>query len=328
MPGDEEVDLEVAQLHGDYYAARMPAAAIRTSKLSKDYGLGHGLFELDLEVSAQEVFGYLGPNGAGKSTTIRCLMGLIRPTLGSAQIFGLDCRRDSVAVKRKVGYMPGEMPQYGSLRGKEVVAYLGGLRGAVNPTVVRSIAERFDLDLGRRFREYSSGNKKKLGIVLAFMHKPDLLILDEPTGGLDPLNQQEFYKLVRETRDAGATIFLSSHILSEVEHVCDRVGIIRAGRLAKVADLDEIHRIRLHRLDLEFAPGTEVPEAAIRSAVGIEDVVVGDHRVTCKVTGTFDPLLKALSGASVINLVSHEPSLEEIFLTYYKPETTAQPVTR
>ena len=306
----------------------MPAAAIRTSKLSKDYGLGRGLFDLDLEVSPQEVFGYLGPNGSGKSTTIRCLMGLIRPTQGSAHIFGLDCQRDSVAVKRKVGYMPGDMPQWGSMRGKEVVAYLGGMRGGADPKIVRNIAERFELDLDRRFREYSSGNKKKLGIVLAFMHKPDLLILDEPTGGLDPLNQQEFYKLLHETRDAGATTFLSSHILSEVEHVCDRVGIIRSGRLVKVADLDEIHSIRLHRLELEFAPDIEVPEAAIRSAAGVEDVVVSDHRVTCTVRGAFDPLLKALDGTSVINLVSHEPSLEEIFLTYYKHDVPAEFIAR
>ena len=306
----------------------MAVTAIRTSKLSKDYGLGRGLFELDLEVTPQEVFGYLGPNGAGKSTTIRCLMGLIRPTAGSAHIFGLDCQRDSVAVKRKVGYMPGDMPQFGSLRGKEVVAYLGGLRGGADPKIVRNIAERFDLDLGRRFREYSSGNKKKLGIVLAFMHRPQLLILDEPTGGLDPLNQQEFYKLLGETRDAGATTFLSSHILSEVEHVCDRVGIIRSGRLVKVADLDEIHRIRLHRLELEIAPASEVPEAAIRSAAGVEDVVIGDHTVTCTVRGTFDPLLKALNGVIVTNLVSHEPSLEEIFLTYYRPDAPSEAIVR
>jgi ABC-2 type transport system ATP-binding protein len=306
----------------------MPVAAIQTSKLSKDYGLGHGLFGLDLTVSPQEVFGFLGPNGAGKSTTIRCLMGMIRPTFGSAHIFGLDCLRDSVAVKRKVGYMPGDMPQFGSLRGREIVAYLGGLRSTVDPTLVRKIAERFDLDLGRRFREYSSGNKKKLGIVLAFMHKPDLLILDEPTGGLDPLNQQEFYRLVNETRDAGATIFLSSHILSEVEHVCDRVGIIRSGRLVKVAELDEIHRIRVHRIELEFAPGTDVPDAAIRSAAGVEDLVVEDNKVTCTVKGAFDPLLKALSGAAVTNLVSHEPSLEELFLTYYRPDAPAEALAR
>src|ERR1700674_5818930 len=233
---------------------------VETQGLSKDYGSGPGLFDLDLTISRESVFGCLGPNGAGKTTTIKLLMAMIRPTRGTARMFGLDCQKDAVAVKRKVGYLPAELPQFGGLRGSEIVAYLAGLRGGVDKLRVKSLAERLDVDLGRRFREYSSGNKKKLGIVLAFMHKPDLLILDEPTGGLDPLNQQEFYKLVVETRDAGATIFLSSHILSEVEHVCDRAGIIRSGRLVKVADLDEIHRIRLHRLEIEFAPGTHLAE--------------------------------------------------------------------
>ena len=306
----------------------MPVAAIQTSKLTKDYGLGRGLFDLDLTVAPGEVFGFLGPNGAGKSTTIRCLMGMIRPTFGSAHILGLDCLRDSVEVKRKVGYMPGDMPQLGNLRGREVVAYLGGMRGTIDLGLVRKIAERFDLDLGRRFREYSSGNKKKLGIVLAFMHRPELLILDEPTGGLDPLNQQEFYRLANETRDAGATIFLSSHILSEVEHVCDRVGIIRSGRLVKVAELDEIHNIRVHRVELEFAPGTDIPQADIQSAEGVEEVVAGDNKVTCTVKGSFEPLLKALQGATVTNLVSHEPSLEELFLTYYRPDAPSEALTR
>jgi len=215
----------------------MPASAIRTSRLTKDYGVGRGLFDLDLQVAAQEVFGYLGPNGSGKTTTIRLLMGMIRPTTGSAYIFGLDCMREAVEVKRKVGYLPGDVPQFGSLRGSEIVAYLGGMRGGVDRATVRKLAERFDLDLDRRFREYSRGNKQKLAIVLAFMHKPDLLILDEPTSGLDPLNQQEFYALLREVRDDGATVFLSSHVLSEVEHVCDRVGIVRDGRLVRVAQL-------------------------------------------------------------------------------------------
>ena len=303
----------------------MAVAAVRTSKLTKDYGLGRGLFDLDLQVAQQEVFGYLGPNGAGKSTTVRCLMGLIRPTAGSAQVFGLDCLRDAVEVKRRVGYIPGEMPQFGSLRGREVVAYLGGMRGGVDPRVVRAIAERFNLDLSRRYREYSSGNKRKLGIVLAFMHKPQLLILDEPTGGLDPLNQQEFYNLLRETRDSGATVFLSSHILSEVEHVCDRVGIIRSGRLVKVAELDELHRIRLHRVEIAFAPDTEIPEAAIRAAAGVDDVVVEGGTLTCTVHGAFQPLLKALEGAQVANLVSHEPNLEEVFLAYYREGSATLP---
>jgi len=303
----------------------MAVTAIRTSRLTKDYGIGRGLFDLELEVSPQEVFGYLGPNGSGKTTTIRCLMGMIRPSSGTAHIFGLDCRRDSVAVKRKVGYLPGDIPQFGSLRGKEVVAYLAGMRGGVEPKTVRSITERFDLDLGRRFREYSSGNKQKLGILLAFMHKPELLILDEPTSGLDPLNQQEFYALLRESREGGATVFLS-HILSEVEHVCDRVGILRAGRLATVAELEELQHIRAHRVEIEFAQDAEVPEAAIRSAAGVEDVEVDGRRVTCTVRGTFEPLFNAIRNAQVTDLVSTEPSLEEIFLSYYSepPATEAQ----
>src|SRR5947209_14821734 len=206
----------------------MPAA-IDTSGLSKDYGRGRGLFDLDLEVNEGEVLGYLGPNGAGKTTTIRLLMGLIHPSVGSASIFGLDCQRQAVEVKRYVGYVPGELPQFGGLRGSEIVAYMAGLRGGVDNTVVARICERLGLDLGQRYREYSRGNKQKLAIVLAFMHRPRLLVLDEPTGGLDPLNQQEFYALVREARGRGATVFLSSHILAEVEAVCDRVGIIRAG---------------------------------------------------------------------------------------------------
>jgi ABC-2 type transport system ATP-binding protein len=234
------VNFEVAQLHGAYMLREMAVPAIRTSKLSKDYGVGRGLFDLDLEVTPQEVFGYLGPNGAGKTTTIRLLMGMIKPTAGGAYVFGLDCKRDYVEVKRRVGYLPGDIPQFGSLRGKEVVSYLGGMRGGVDLKVVRGIAERFDLDLNRHFREYSSGNKRKLGILLAFMHRPDLLILDEPTNGLDPLNQQEFYELLREARGGGATVFLSSHVLSEVEHVCDTVGILRAGKLVRVARLEEL----------------------------------------------------------------------------------------
>jgi ABC-2 type transport system ATP-binding protein len=305
----------------------MDVAAIQTSKLSKNYGLGRGLFDLDLHVEAQEVFGFLGPNGAGKSTTIRCLMGLIRPTAGSAHIFGLDCIRDYVAVKRKVGYVPGEMPQFGSLRGSEVVAYLGALRGGADLKAVRTLAERFNLDLTRRYREYSSGNKQKLAIVVAFMHRPQLLILDEPTHGLDPLNQQEFFALLSEAREDGATVFLSSHILSEVERMCDRVGIIRSGRLVTIADLDELHAIRFHHVELEFAPGTEVPVNAIRSAAGVEDVVGSDHSVTCTVKGSFEPLLDALRGSTVTNLVSHEPTLEEIFLEYYRETAPTKALT-
>jgi ABC-2 type transport system ATP-binding protein len=289
--------------------------AIRTSGLSKDYGAGRGLFDLDLEVPTGEVFGYLGPNGAGKSTTIRLLMGLSRPTRGSAEIFGLDTQSQAVEVKRHVGWVPGEPPQFGALRGREIVAYLGAMAGGVDEARVKELSERLQLDLSRRYREYSSGNKKKLVLVIAFMHKPELLILDEPTSGLDPLNQQEFYAMVREARQAGATVFLSSHVLSEVEHVCDRVGIIRAGRLVKMASLEELHEIRIHRVEIEFVG--DVPVEAIRRAEGVDGVTAENHRVRCVVRGSFGPLIAAVAGAHVVNLTSHEPSLEEAFLEYY-----------
>jgi ABC-2 type transport system ATP-binding protein len=315
--GHQQVKLEVAQLHCAYMLPEMAAPAIRTSRLTKDYGVGRGLFDLDLQVSAQEVFGYLGPNGSGKTTTIRLLMGMIRPSQGTAHVFGLDCFRESVEAKRKVGYLPGDVPQFGSLRGSEVVAYLGGMRGGVDRRRVRALAERFDLDLSRRFREYSSGNKQKLAIVLAFMHEPELLILDEPTSSLDPLNQQEFYALLRETRDGGATVFLSSHVLSEVEHVCDRVGIIRDGRLVRLAQLEELRRIRVHRVEIEFAPDTPVPEVELRRAEGVAEVTVTGQRATCTVRGSFEALMRAIRDAQVVDFVSTEPSLEEIFLSYF-----------
>ena len=292
------------------------SSVLVTHGLSKDFGSGRGLFDLDLEVAEGEVFGFLGPNGAGKTTTIRLLMGLIHASAGNASIFGLDCDRDSVAVKHEVGYLPGDLPQFGGMRGGEVVAYLGGMRRAINPTRVRDLAERFQLDLGRRFREYSRGNKQKLGLVLAFMHDPRLLILDEPTGGLDPLNQRTFHELVGEVKSAGATVFLSSHVLSEVEETCSRVGIIRDGRLVSDMSMEKVHEMRFHEVVVEFAG--DVPEAAVRAAAGVEDVVVDGHRLTCTVRGGFDAFLAAIRGSNVLDLVSREPSLESIFLTYYR----------
>jgi ABC-type multidrug transport system ATPase subunit len=298
--------------------------AIEIEGLTKDYGAGHGLFDLRLAIDAGDVFGFLGPNGAGKTTTIRLLMGMIRPTAGWAKIFGLDCRKQSAAVKRKVGYLPGELAQFGGLRGSEVVSYIGGLRGGFDHQLARQIAESFDLDLGRRFREYSRGNKQKLGILLAFMHRPQLLILDEPTGGLDPLNQQQFYKLVLQAKAEGATVFLSSHILSEVEHVCDRVGIIRHGRLVKVAEMEELHDIRLHHVEIQFAG--EPPVAELFAVPGIEKEPERDgDTVTLTLRGSFEPMMAALAGSRVLNLISHEPSLEEIFLAYYKDEEKVPP---
>jgi ABC-2 type transport system ATP-binding protein len=294
----------------------MTETAIETTGLTKDYGSGRGLFGLDLNVEEGEVFGYLGPNGAGKTTTIRLLMDLIHPTAGSARIFGMDCHQQAVEIKRHIGYVPGELPQFGGLRGNEIVAYMAGLRGGVDDKVVTNLCERFQLDLGQRFREYSRGNKQKLAIVLGFMHQPRLLVLDEPTGGLDPLNQEEFYDMCKEAKAAGATVFLSSHILSEVEHISDRVAIIRGGRLVRLAKIHELHEMRVHHVEIEFKG--EVPLDAIRAAKGVDSVTVEDHRVNCVVRGSFEPLMKALAASEVVNLTSHEPNLEQVFLQYYR----------
>jgi len=292
--------------------------AIATLALTKDYGAHRGVFGLDLTVQKGEVFGFLGPNGAGKTTTIRLLMGMIHPTRGTATIFGLDAEREAVAVKRQVGYVPGETPSFGGWRGSEIVAYVAGLRGAVPEAVITSLAKRLDLDLGRRYREYSHGNKQKLLLVIAFMHRPPVLILDEPTGGLDPLHQQVFYELVREARDAGATVFLSSHVLSEVEHVCDHVGIVRQGTLATVGTLAELIGVRARRIEIDFA--SDPPIARLRAVPGLEKIDVREHHVSGILRGEVEPLLAAIAGQRVVDLQSREPSLEEIFLTYYSGE--------
>jgi ABC-2 type transport system ATP-binding protein len=290
--------------------------AIQTKGLTKDYGAGHGVFDLDLNVEEGEVFGYLGPNGAGKTTTIKLLMGLIHATKGSATILGLDADRDAVALKRKIGYVPGELPQFGGWRGSEIVAYIAGLRGDLTDGEVEAVAKRLDLDLGRKYREYSHGNKQKLALLLAFAPKPALLILDEPTSGLDPLHQQEFYGLVRDARARGATILISSHVLSEVEHVCDRVGIVREGHLATVGQLDQLAGMRAHRIEIVFAGPP--PVERIRAIPGFEQMAVEDHRVSGMFRGEFEPLLAALASSRVTKFESREPSLEEIFLGFYR----------
>ena len=290
--------------------------AIETTGLTKDFGSARGIFDLDLILNEGEVLGFLGPNGAGKTTTIKLLMGMTHATRGSATIFGLDADRDAVAVKRKVGYVPGELPQFGGWRGTQIVAYLAGLRGGVDDAEVASVAKRLDLDLSRKYREYSHGNKQKLALLLAFAHKPALLILDEPTSGLDPLHQQEFYGLVRDARTRGATIFVSSHVLSEVEQICDRVGIVREGRLVTIGPIDQLIGAKAHRLEIELADAAGA--TSISRIPGLEQVKIDGARVSGMYRGSFDPLLAALAGQHVVSLVSREPSLEEIFLSYYQ----------
>ena len=291
------------------------ASAIHTQMLTKDYGSGRGVFDLDLEVAEGEVFGFLGPNGAGKTTTIKLLMGLSHATRGAASIFGLDADRDAVAVKKRVGYVPGELPQFGGWRGSEIVAYIAGLRGDVDDAAVEAIAKRMDLDLGRKYREYSHGNKQKLALLLAFAPQAGLLILDEPTSGLDPLHQQEFYGLVRDARARGATVFMSSHVLSEVEHVCDRVGIVREGHLATVGTLDQLTGIRAHHVRIEFAGAP--PAERLQSLKGFEGLAIVGRQATGLYRGSFVELLGAVAGSPVSSFESREPTLEEVFLSYY-----------
>jgi ABC-2 type transport system ATP-binding protein len=288
---------------------------IDTVKLTKYYGNQLGIEDVDLEVKRGEVFGYLGPNGAGKTTTIRMLLDFIRPTRGSATVFGLDIRQSSVDIHRRVGYLNGELALYNNMTGEDLLKYLGNLRGGLDWKYVQELAARFQCDLPRRIQGLSLGNKQKLGLLQAFMHKPELLILDEPTNGLDPLMQHEFYDLLTETKKEGRTIFLSSHILPEVEKVCDRVGIIRQGKLVTVETIETLKSHSVRQLAIHFAHA--IPKEKFSNVQGIRDILVQDKLLTCNVVGSLDALVKAAAQFEVINIISHEPRLEDIFMTYY-----------
>jgi ABC-2 type transport system ATP-binding protein len=295
-------------------------AAISTQKLTKDYGRGRGLFDLDLEVQEGEVFGCLGPNGAGKTTTIRLLMGLIHPTAGSGSIFGLDCWRQSVEIKKLIGYVPGEPSLDPNLTGGQILEYFANLRGGVDRPYLQQLIQRLDLDTSRKFRQYSTGNKRKVVLIQAFMHRPRLLILDEPTSGLDPLNQQEFDRMVIEARDEGHTVFLSSHVLSEVEKTCTRVGIIREGRLVRVGGVAELKDIKRYEITISFSEA--VPPDAFRTVDGVVEVepLNGGHAVRIAIQGSADAVIKTAARYPVVSLTSYEPSLEDIFLRYYEAD--------
>jgi ABC-2 type transport system ATP-binding protein len=291
------------------------ADVVVADNLTKSYGSRRGVVELAFAVAPGEVFGYLGPNGAGKTTTIRTLLDLLRPTSGRARLFGLDSHRDSLEIRRRVGYLPGEFSLYDRMTGGEYLTYLANLRGGVPAERIADIAGRLDLDLGTRIKTLSHGNRQKLGLVQAFMHAPELLVLDEPTQGLDPLIQQEFYGLVAETRADGRTVFLSSHVMPEIERVCDRVGIIREGRLVAVEDIGELRAKEIRTLEIHFA--SPVAPSAFAAIPGVHEVeAVGDAlRVT--VSGAMDAVVKRAASFEIVDLTSHEPTLEEIFLTFY-----------
>src|SRR5947208_523273 len=243
---------------------------IEVEKLTKSYGGKRGIAEVSFQVEEGDVFGFLGPNGAGKTTTIRLLMALLHADAGTARIAGLDCWKQSLEIKRLIGYVPGEPALDPNLTGGQILEYFAHLRGSVDHAYLKRLVERFELDTSRKFRQYSTGNKRKVVLIQAFMHRPRLLILDEPTSGLDPLNQQEFDRMVKEVRDDGRTVFLSSHILSEVEQTCTRVGIIREGQLVRVGSVAELKDIKRHEVIITFAE--VVPAEAFKMLDGVEQV--------------------------------------------------------
>jgi ABC-2 type transport system ATP-binding protein len=291
------------------------SSLIRTENLTKSYGEHRGIVDVDLEVAEGEVFGFLGPNGAGKTTTIRVLLDLIRPTSGHAWVFGVETTQNAVAIHRRVGYIPGEFALYDRLTGGQTIEYFANLRGGVDGAYQASLIERLDVDPSRKFKEYSKGNKQKIGLVIALQHRPDLLILDEPTSGLDPLVQQTFYELVHEAKAEGRTVFLSSHILSEVERTCDRVAIIRDGRLVKVDRTDSLRDLAHHQVELRFMGS--VPSEAFAALPGVSDVVVDDHTLRMRVSGSIAPVVQAAARYDLLDFVSREPTLEETFLAQY-----------
>jgi beta-exotoxin I transport system ATP-binding protein len=280
------------------------------------YGSTRAVVDLGLQVGAAQVFGFLGPNGAGKTTTIRMLLALQRPTRGEASVLGLDCQRESVEIHRRIGYLPGELELYPRMTGQQHIDWFARARGQHDPTFTRELVERFDVVLERPVRELSKGNRQKVGLVIACMHRPELLILDEPTSGLDPLMQHEFERLVRETTGEGRTVFLSSHELDEVQRLADRVAIIRSGRLVTSDTVEALRRNAPRKVEVEFRePADPSPFEAID---GVTVTACEGTRITLQVTGAVGPVVKAIADHDPVDLVTRPADLDELFLEIYR----------
>ncbi|GMQ99052.1 MAG: ABC transporter ATP-binding protein [Acidimicrobiia bacterium] len=293
------------------------AIAIETSGLTKYYGSSPGIIDLDLKVHEGEVFGFIGPNGAGKSTTIRTLLNFLFPSSGSGSVLGMDIIKDTLEIRRRVGYLPGDLSMYDGMTAREFLIYFANLRKCDCTTSMASLAERFQLDLDRKIKDYSTGNRQKVGIVNAFMHQPELLILDEPTSGLDPLMQQEFQELIKEIREQGRTVFLSSHILPEVDAVADRVGIVRESRLIAV-DSVEAFKAKAHStVSIQFA--SPVNEMVFSDLDGVRTAESrnGGTVVAITVSGSLDTVIKEAANHEVVSISSRDSELEDVFLSYY-----------
>jgi ABC-2 type transport system ATP-binding protein len=296
------------------------AAVVRAEGLTKSYGRERGVVDLVFNVDAGEVFGFLGPNGAGKTTTIRLMLDLIRPSRGRIELFGIDPRRD-VKLRRRIGYLPGDLRLYDRLSGHELLTFFAGLRGLTGLGRAPTLADRLGAELARPLHTLSKGNRQKLGLIQAFMHEPDLFVLDEPTAGLDPLVQQTFYELVAEAKAKGATVFLSSHVLPEVQHVADRVGLIRDGRLVLVASVDELRAHGRARVEVTFA--TLPPPGVFADVPGVSELNRSGNKVLFSLQGEADALVKAIAHHRVIALDVHEADLEDIFLSLYRGGETS-----
>jgi ABC-2 type transport system ATP-binding protein len=289
--------------------------AIELQNLTKDYGSLRALDGVSLTVEQGEIFGFLGPNGAGKTTTIRLLFDLIRPTAGSAFVLGFDCQAESVKAREQMGYLPGEFRIYENLTGQETIDFFSSVRGDVDQAFVREVAGRLELDTSRVVKTYSKGNRQKLGIVLAMMHRPKLLVLDEPTSGLDPLVQETVEDLLKRFAADGATVFFSSHVLSEVEHLCHRAAFLRAGKLVAVEDIAAIKGRSLHVVEVTFDAPVSPSEFEIP---GVRVADSNGPTLHLEVRDNIDAVLKQIARHTVIDLRTEQPSLEEIFRVYYE----------
>jgi ABC-2 type transport system ATP-binding protein len=297
------------------------APAIEFRALSKDYGPVRALNTVNLSVRRGEIFGFLGPNGAGKTTAIRCLIDLIRPSDGRALLCGFDSRVQSMEVRRRCGYLPGELRLYDNLTGAQTIALFASLRASLDDAYLNRLLDRLDLDPTKQGASYSKGNKQKLGLVLAMMHQPDVLVLDEPTSGLDPLVQEEVEGLLREQVAAGKTVFFSSHVLSEVEALCDRVGFIRAARMVAVEEVSALKGRSLHIVEVTFA--APVPAGAF-DVPGVREVKRQGLVVHLEVRNNIDGALKAIARFPVVDLRTEQPSLEQVFLAYYHEQNVGE----
>jgi ABC-2 type transport system ATP-binding protein len=292
------------------------SAAIDTERLTKTYGRrSRGIEKVDLTVEEGEVFGFLGPNGAGKTTTIRTLLGFLRPSGGRAWVFGMDIRRRSVDIRKRVGNLPGEFALEDKMTGEELLRFFARLRGMRDLGYAYELSERLGADLRRPMRRLSRGNKQKIGLIQAMFHRPPLLILDEPTGGLDPLVQEEFLEMIEEVRGEGRTVFFSSHALSEVERISDRVGIIRDGRLAAVEPTHELVNKAFRHVRLDFdEPVDPKPFAAL---AGVRDLKADGESLSFTLHDNLDEVVKLAARNRLLNMEYERPSLEEVFLTFY-----------